>query len=108
MPQVRQAELVQRLDCFFAQHSPHACDGPMDRAHLIAKQRIKRELRGQEDLMDQAVWHPAVWVWACRRHHGDFDNKRMRFGRGDVPAQVEAYAEALGLTWSLDADFGPA
>lgn len=80
----------------------------MDRAHLLPKARLKRELRGQPaELVERAVWHPGVWVWACRRHHGDFDNHVFRVERSELPAGVEVFAEALGVGWMLDREFGP-
>jgi hypothetical protein len=96
--------VVQRLhSCWLATFSDKPCQGPMDRAHLIAKQRLKREVSGDPRL----VWHPSLWVWACRRHHGDFDNRVLRVGRGDLPVGLEGAAEILGLGWMLDADYGP-
>lgn len=79
----------------------------MDRCHLIPKQRIKRALSGNEQrLVTLAVWHPACWVWGCRRHHGNFDNRMLRVERDALPPVVEAYAELLTLKWSLERDYG--
>lgn len=84
------------------------CDGPLDRCHLIPKQRIKREI-GQADpaLTKRAIWHPSSWVDGCRRHHGNFDNRIFRVSRAQLPQDVELYATVMGLGWSLDHDFGP-
>jgi hypothetical protein len=117
LPRCREDELVPELlpafealvrVCFFSPYSEHPCDGPRDRCHLIPKQRIKREWRslGAEDLK-KLVWHRSVWVWGCRRHHGDFDNKALRVPRSRVPAVTWSFAEQFGLTWSLDRDFPP-
>lgn len=76
----------------------------MDKAHLIPKSRIKREL-GTSD--QRLIWHPVLWVYACRRHHADFDNRVFRLARGDLPAGLEGAARVLGMEWSLDRDYGP-
>jgi hypothetical protein len=80
----------------------------MDRAHLIGKQRIRRELRGEltKDQLNEAIWHPSVWRPACRWHHGQLDNGAFHLDRSLLPASVERFAEIWGMEWSLDADFG--
>jgi hypothetical protein len=94
------------MSCWFSQFCDRPCDGPTDRAHLLPKSRIKRELRGQrQDLIDEAVWHPAVWVHACRFHHGQFDNRILRVKRSDVPRATEEWAVTMDMVWSLDRDF---
>lgn len=90
-------------DCFFAPFSEAPCDGPTDPCHLIAKQRLKREVSTDPRL----VWHPSLWVYGCRRHHGDFDNRVLRVPREALPVAVEEAAVILGMGWSLDQDFGP-
>jgi hypothetical protein len=90
--------------CWLARFNPSVpCDGPMDRAHLLAKQSLKREVSADPRL----VWHPSLWVWACRRHHVDLDNHVFRIGRGDLPEATELAAEILGLGWLLDREYGP-
>ncbi|UTI65626.1 hypothetical protein NBH00_05295 [Paraconexibacter antarcticus] len=74
---------------------------------MIPKQRIKRQFTGErKDLLDEVIWHPSCWVPACRKHHGDFDNHVFRIPRSALPQGVEIFAEALGMAWSLEADFG--
>lgn len=95
---------MQRLHCcFFAVHSEKPCDGPMDRAHLLPKQRLRREVSDDPRL----VWHPSVWVWGCRRHHAAFDARMLRLAREDVPEVTELAAKVLGMEWSLDQMYGP-
>jgi hypothetical protein len=77
----------------------------MDRAHLIPKARIKRELRIEREWRP-VVWDPRVLVKACRRHHADWDNRVFNIARGEVPQACEEYAEEYGLVWSLDRDYG--
>lgn len=99
--------------CWLARFDPDGrpCDGPPDRAHLIPKSLIRRRLRegGITDLKAQGgvVWSRAVWVCACRYHHGQLDvSKRLRVPRGAIPQETEAYAAILGLTGWLDREYG--
>jgi hypothetical protein len=93
-------------DCWLARFAPDVpCDGPEDFAHLIGKQRIKREVSHDQRI----VWHPATFVRACRRHHGMLDVERtLRIPRSEIPAITEAFAREFGLEWSLDRDYGRA
>lgn len=87
--------------CWFAGAS--SCDGPLQRAHLIPKQRIKREASRAFDV----VWDPRVWAPMCERHHRRFDAGLERIDRGRLPVTVEEYAVEHRLGWSLDRDYGP-
>lgn len=97
-----------RPECWFARLAGAGpCDGPMDRCHLVPKQRIKREFAAAApSVLSEVVWHPSAWVWGCRRHHGNFDNKVLRIHRSQIPLRTERWAEVFGLQWSLDRDFG--
>jgi hypothetical protein len=100
---------VQPLhDCWLARFNASVpCDGPMDKAHLLPKQRIKRQFAGSDpETLRAVIWHRSLWVPACRRHHGDFDNYVFRITREDLPEGLEYAAHVLGLGWSLDADYG--
>lgn len=124
-----------RPACFFAgRPGAGPCDGELIRAHLIPKQRIKREARAAraaqrrgEELsparvallarsIPLLVWDPRCWVPMCGGpmgqggHHGAFDAGgvgKLVIARADLPPAVEEYAEQYGLGWSLDADYGP-
>lgn len=92
--------------CFFAGLGD--CEGRLQRAHLIPKSRIRREFRGdldREQLL-RLVWHPSCWRWMCELHHHRFDQCQLFLRRERVPADVEAFAEAFDLGWSLDASYG--
>lgn len=101
--------LVQPLHaCWFAAFSEKPCDGPMDKCHLIPRQRLRKEIAKSDAILASTLlWHPALWVYGCRRHHGDFDNRALRVARASVPEVVEMAAAELGMGWSLDRDFGP-
>lgn len=77
------------------------CDGPIQRAHLIPKQRLKRA-----GLDHAAIWDPRVWRLMCWMHHHRFDTYFVRITRIQVPAETEEYALEHGFVWSLDRDFG--
>lgn len=97
------------MNCWLAQFSEVPCDGQLVRAHLIPKQRIKREVVEHLDLV---VWDPRVLVPACGGptgiggHHGMLDGKQLSVPRSALPVGLEAFAAEHGLSWSLDRDFG--
>jgi hypothetical protein len=99
--------------CWLAQFSEHPCDGRLIRAHLIPKQRVKRELRGYGPAkLAEVLWDTRCWIPACggmmgnAGHHGAFDQRQLYVPRWALPAGVEEYALEHGLVWSLDRDFG--
>jgi hypothetical protein len=96
------------MRCWFAGRTDAGpCDGPIDKAHWVPKQRIKREFREvAKPQLDELIWHPSVWSPMCRRHHSAFDAKMLRIRREEVPLRAERWAAIFGMTWSLDADFG--
>lgn len=74
-----------------------ACDGPMQKAHLIAQQVLNREGLYADR------WRPAVWVWACQKHHTAFDDAcTIRLPRAAIPTSTERFASDHKLTWYLD------
>lgn len=92
--------------CWLAQFSDEPCDGPIDRAHLVPKQRIRRQLTGMEpELVERVVWHPSCWVYACRHHHANFDMKVLHVPRDRLPGCVEVFAAELDMVWSLQRDY---
>lgn len=99
--------------CWLQQFSESPCDGPIDKCHLIPKQRIKRELRSRYPNIDDeglraAVWHDSMWVYGCRKHHGELDVSRtLRIPRDSLLVKTRVVAEMLGLGWSLDLDYPP-
>lgn len=119
--------------CWFAgREEAGPCDGVLIRAHLVPKQRIRRELDSRrarlrregverlggllvipESMEDGVVWDRRAWVPMCggimgnAGHHGAFDHRQLRIARGDLPAVVEEFAAEFGLEWSLERDYGP-
>jgi hypothetical protein len=73
------------------------CSGRMDRAHLIEKQRLRKE--GHADLIDD----PRTWVPACRLHHFSWDAYRgVTVPREALPEPLVALCDELGLLWWID------
>lgn len=100
-------------ECWLAQFSDAPCDGELVAAHLIPKQRIKRELRGYMPVaLKLIVWDERVWVPVCGGptgiggHHGMLDGRSLLVPRSALPAGLEEFAQEYGLVWSLDRDFG--
>jgi hypothetical protein len=106
------------MSCWLAQFSDARCDGYLVRAHLISKQRIRREVispKGVHLTGEQRraiLFDPRVWVPACGGisglggHHGALDGRILSVPRSALPEGLEAFAAEYGLTWSLDRDFG--
>lgn len=78
----------------------------MDLAHLIPKQRIKRELRDlPPEQLRAVVWDQRVVVPMCRTHHHQFDNYIHRLTRRELPPELLAYAREHRLMWSVIRDY---
>jgi hypothetical protein len=94
------------------------CDGRLVKAHLIPKQRIKRELGyfggkgGYPVAVADAVWDERCWTWMCGGptgiggHHGAFDAKQIRIQPWGLPPSLLEYAQEYGLEWCLERDYG--
>lgn len=98
------------MECWLAAFSDVPCDGPTDRAHLLKKEVLKRELKiaaTDEVALQRFIWHPAVWVHACRFHHGQFDAYRLKVPREKLPETCERFADIFGLTWLVERTYGP-
>lgn len=111
------------LPCWFGAVVPgiDGCDGPIEGAHWIKRQRVgrwvelqldipKSMLRYDEDweLVRLAEWDPRNGVPACEKHHRRFDGHRVDAAnelvvwRHEVPAPVEAFAKDWGLETALE------
>jgi CTP synthase (UTP-ammonia lyase) len=102
--------------CWIAEHVPGSgpCDGALVKAHLIAAQRIRRELRaGRTDAeLDALVWDERVWVPVCGGptgiggHHGALDYARtVRIPFAALPAGLVEFAREHGLMWALEHEY---
>jgi hypothetical protein len=89
--------------CWLKQFSvkERACEGRMDRAHLVEQQTLKKE--GHPELCPD----PRTWVPACRWHHTQFDGHfGVQVPRSALPVELEKLCEEIGLGWYLDRRFG--
>ncbi len=106
--------------CFFARFDPkeRPCEGRSQKAHLIAKQTLRREFRAArepgvrrgETIWPDAlngIWDARVWVPACERHHHLFDHHMISVPRESLPESFLSLAEELGLSWAVDRRYGP-
>lgn len=103
---------MPRRRCWFAENLEGIgpCDGRLVRCHLIPRQLLRRHFGGSASVL----WDTRTVVWGCggitgcSGHHGAFDTARtLRIPREKLPAGVEAFAKAHGLTWWLDRTYGP-
>ena len=99
-------------ECFFAHLG--GCEGRLVKAHLIPKQRIKREVRVPSwdvGKYQDVIWDPRVWVPMCGGptgiggHHGAFDAKQIRLRRDELPEGLIEFAREYGLEWSIERDY---
>lgn len=89
--------------CWFAHLGPCELrpDGKFDRMHLIPAQRLRRAGLTKTQAQDPRFIRPG-----CRKHHHQFDQKRIRVQRVEIPRETEEAAEEYGVSWSLDRDYG--
>jgi hypothetical protein len=85
--------------CWLQQFSLAPCDGPMDPAHLVPKQRLRNAGINPEDRWDRRAIVPA-----CRRHHHLFDQKFMRIPLEEYPSEFIDYCTEHGLYWNGQRD----
>lgn len=72
------------------------CDGPVQAAHVISKQTLKRHGHGDK------VWDPRNAIGACYKAHRRSDAGLERFPRRVFGPEVFEFAEEVGLSWMLD------
>lgn len=112
--------------CFLARFAPagaEECRGPMQRCHLVTKQRLKalwrevhhsRSVRPREWLsgalpatLRQLLDDPRLWVPGCERHHRLMDSRRsLRVPREAIPGETEAFCRTVALDGWLDREYG--
>ncbi len=105
------------MNCWLARfdEKERPCAGRTQKAHLLEKQTLKREvrshaawIRGEPEWPDgmNGIWDERLWIPACERHHSLFDHHMIAVPRSALPASTEELAEQLGLGWYLDRRFG--
>lgn len=94
--------------CFLAAFDARPCDGRIEAAHWINRQRIRNSLwaRGLDrDLIELACWDTRLAVPACTHHHRRFDHHAtpaLVVPRQYVPVEVEQAAQEWGLQVALE------
>jgi hypothetical protein len=74
---------------------------------LIAPPAHPRREVGPAIQASEVLWHPATWVWACRRHHGALDVERsIRLKQDDLPDATRAFARVMGLDYFIEREYG--
>ena len=77
------------------------CHGSLQAAHVIPKQRLKREGYGPE-----VVYASDAAFTLCERHHNRHDNFLERVPDGLVPERCRRFAVAYGRPHDLSATRG--
>lgn len=117
------------LPCFLAAYDDQPCDGRIEAAHWIKRQRIEKTIawnlgvpealyRGRQKiatataeqierlpLVHLAAWDPRLAVPGCTRHHRRFDSQAtppLWVFREEVPWEVEDGVTDWGLETALE------
>lgn len=91
--------------CELALHDPkrRPCRGPMQRAHLVP-QTFLRSL----GLLQEEIWEPFMFIWACELHHGELDGGGIPKRRSMIRNSLDRFAEDQPrLAARLRDDYGP-
>jgi hypothetical protein len=56
--------------------------------------------------LEELLWDPRVGVPVRRWHHDQWENARLSVPRASLPAEVETFAEEVGLQWWIERSFG--
>lgn len=81
------------LGCYLRRLGYKTCNGRLDRAHLIPKQRMKKAGITDQDV----IWDPRVWRWVCRAHHHALDMKFIHLTEDQYPPEVGEWADEHGF-----------
>lgn len=112
--------------CWFARAlgpSIGPCDGRLVQAHLLPKEKLRREVLPRFDAqtrssiptraaLSKILWDPRIIVMACGGpmgnggHHGRFDSWALSVPREKLPVSVLEFARENGLEWMIDWRFG--
>lgn len=101
--------VLSKGDCWFKQLFPHQCDGPMDPAHLLPKQRLRAIARDRypdnEQMQWKLIWSTDNGVPACRDFHHKFDNGFVRVYWHQLPPEALRFAVNWGIEWEMEQVF---
>ena len=79
---------------------PLDCEGPVQAAHIIPKQSLKRH--GHAD----KIWDPRNGIGACYKAHRRSDAGLQRFPVAYLPAQFWEFAEEVNLSYLAEKLYG--
>jgi len=79
---------------------PLDCDGPVQAAHLIPKQALRRRK------FYEHVYDPRNGIGACYKAHRRSDAGIERFPAAYIPTGAWEFAEELGVDWMLERLYG--
>lgn len=102
-----EAELALAFRLIVTQHGcqvhddPLDCEGPVQAAHIIPKQTL-RKMR----FTPEVVWDPRNGIGACYKAHRRSDAALERFPVEYIPAEAWQFARELGLEWKLERQYG--
>lgn len=98
--------VLARGSCWMVDVIRHRCDGPIDPAHLLPKQRLKviakNKFPGDEDKQRELVWSPSNGVPLCRDAHHKLDNGFIRIYWHQLPAEAHQFAAEWDLEWEME------
>lgn len=81
------------LGCYLRRLGYQTCNGRLQRAHMIPKQRIKQA--GITDL--DVIWDERVWRHVCSAHHHALDMKFIYLTEAEYPESVGEWAAEHGF-----------
>src|SRR5258706_16474184 len=83
--------------CYFRGLGYLDCDGFIQRAHLIPKQRMK--IAG---VIGDMIWDERCWIPACKHHHHQWDNGFIMLDPDDFPPGIWSFAREISFYYRAD------
>jgi hypothetical protein len=98
--------VLEKGRCWMADVVRHKCDGPIDPAHLLPKQRLKHiasaRYPGDRPKMLELVWSPDNGIPLCRAAHHKLDNGFIRLYWHQLPPEAVRFAQEWDLEWEME------
>lgn len=86
--------------CYFRNHFPHQCEGPIDPCHLLPKQRLRtiaaRREYGEGKTL-ALIWDHRNGIPGCRAFHHRLDNGFIRLYWDQLPPAAQHFARDWDL-----------
>ncbi len=91
--------------CWMTPVVAHHCDGPIDPAHLLPKQRLRAIAKDRypedEERQYKMIWGPMNGIPLCRAAHHKLDNGFIRLSWEQLPREARDYAIDWDLEWEM-------